>query len=96
MNTIEKLFSRGALADSLTTGLVGAVATPAYAHETDCPCRKLKVVQNSKDIDNEVVRRNGNFRDHDGKRCHLQAAAAFALVANRGYGSSAARMRGAA
>jgi hypothetical protein len=36
--------------------------TPALAHETDCPYCQLKVVQDTKEQDNEVVLRYGNKR----------------------------------
>lgn len=36
--------------------------TPAMAHETDCPYCQLKVVQDTKERDNEVVLRYGNKR----------------------------------
>ncbi len=34
----------------------------AMAHESDCPYCKLKLVQNTKDMDNEVVVKTGNKR----------------------------------
>lgn len=34
--------------------------TPAMAHDADCPYCKLKLVQNTKDQDNEVVLKTGN------------------------------------
>ena len=38
------------------------LATPANAHEGDCPYCKLKLVQNTKEQDNEVVLKAGNKR----------------------------------
>ena len=38
------------------------VSTMASAHEGDCPFCKLKLVQNTKDQDNEVVLKTGNKR----------------------------------
>ncbi len=54
MNTFAKL----ALVSSLTLGIV----TMASAHEGECPYCKLKLVQNTKDQDNEVVVKFGNKR----------------------------------
>jgi hypothetical protein len=62
MNIIKNLFGKAAFAALLTTGLLGALATPAAAHETDCPYCKLKVVQDTKEMDNEVLLRYGNKR----------------------------------
>jgi hypothetical protein len=39
-----------------------ALSTLALAHEADCPYCKMKVVQNTKDQDNEVVVKFGNKR----------------------------------
>lgn len=63
MNIIQKLKNIAGgigLAAVLTSGLVTALATPALAHETDCPYCKLKVVQDTKELDNEVVLAYGN------------------------------------
>lgn len=38
------------------------LASVASAHEADCPYCKLKLVQNTKDLDNEVVVKVGNKR----------------------------------
>lgn len=38
------------------------LSTTAMAHETPCPYCKLKVVQNTKDMDNEVTVKVGNKR----------------------------------
>lgn len=38
------------------------LSTPAMAHEGDCPYCKLKLVQNTKEQDNEVVLKAGNKR----------------------------------
>jgi hypothetical protein len=46
----------------LAVGMLGATATPAQAHETACPYCKLPVVQDTKELDNEVVLRYGNKR----------------------------------
>ena len=62
MNIIKNLFGKAAFAALLTTGLVGAMATPAAAHETKCPYCQLPVVQDTKDLDNEVLLRLGNKR----------------------------------
>jgi len=45
----------------LVTVAFGAV-TPAIAHEADCPYCKMKLVQNTKEMDNEVVVKIGNKR----------------------------------
>ncbi|HZH98653.1 MAG TPA: hypothetical protein VEX38_06750 [Fimbriimonadaceae bacterium] len=42
--------------------LIFGFVAPASAHETDCPYCKLPVVQDTKDLDNEVVLRLGNKR----------------------------------
>jgi len=42
-------------------GVLG-LATPAFAHEADCPYCKLKLIQNTKEQDNEVVLKSGNKR----------------------------------
>lgn len=63
MKLIRKLRNTVAgfgLAATLTLGLVGTLASPAMAHETDCPYCKLKVVQDTKEVDNEVVLAYGN------------------------------------
>lgn len=39
-----------------------ALAAPSFAHEGDCPYCKMKLVQNTKDQDNEVVLKLGNKR----------------------------------
>lgn len=43
----------------LAFGTFGTVS-PAFAHEADCPYCKIKLVQNTKDQDNEVVVKFGN------------------------------------
>ncbi len=63
MNIIKKIktiIGGIGLAAVLSTGIIGAIATPAMAHETDCPYCKLKVVQDTKEQDNEVVLAYGN------------------------------------
>jgi len=45
----------------LLLGVVG-IAASSPAHEGDCPYCKLKLVQNTKDQDNEVVLKFGNKR----------------------------------
>lgn len=55
-NTLSKLMA--ALAVLVMLGL----APVARAHEGDCPYCKLKLVQNTKDQDNEVVLKTGNKR----------------------------------
>ena len=53
----------GGLAALVAAGLPALFATrPALAHETDCPYCKLKVVQDTKEQDNEVVLRYGRKR----------------------------------
>jgi hypothetical protein len=42
--------------------LFAGILSPALAHETDCPYCKLPVIQDTKEIDNEVVLRFGNKR----------------------------------
>lgn len=37
-----------------------AISSTASAHEADCPYCKLKLVQNTKELDNEVVLKYGN------------------------------------
>jgi hypothetical protein len=46
----------------LAPTLLIATATPALAHEAKCPYCKLDVVQDTKDLDNEVKLRYGNKR----------------------------------
>lgn len=53
--------------------LVFGLVTPSFAHETDCPFCGLKVVQDTKTVDNEVVLRYGNKRIE--YRCVLCALA---------------------
>ena len=65
MNFIKKIkTTAGAfgLAVVLTGSLIGTVMTPAIAHETKCPYCKLPVVQDTKELDNEVLLRVGNKR----------------------------------
>lgn len=40
--------------------LIFVLAIPAIAHEADCPYCKMKLVQNTKELDNEVVLKAGN------------------------------------
>jgi hypothetical protein len=47
---------------SLLTALLFVTAAVASAHEADCPYCKLKIVQNTKTQDNEVVLKVGNKR----------------------------------
>ena len=48
----------------LLTIFAGALSPATYAgkHDADCPYCKLKLVQNTKDLDNEVVVKFGNKR----------------------------------
>lgn len=55
-NTLRTVLATFAVA--LGIGL----ALPAFAHEGECPYCKLKLVQNSKSQDNEVVLKTGNKR----------------------------------
>ncbi len=59
MNTFKII--RQAIALLAILGAIGISAT-ASAHEGDCPYCKLKLVQNTKDQDNEVVLKMGNKR----------------------------------
>jgi len=54
-------FLKIALLISATAALVFS-SQPGQAHEADCPYCKIKLVQNTKDSDNEVVVRYGNKR----------------------------------
>ena len=56
INTISK-----SLALLAILGTMG-IAPMAMAHETPCPYCKMKVVQNTKEMDNEVVLKVGNKR----------------------------------
>jgi hypothetical protein len=47
---------------TLFTLLVLAITTWCVAHETDCPYCKLPVLQNTEQLDNEVVVKFGNKR----------------------------------
>lgn len=60
INLTKNFMSKAALAGVLTTGLIGVMTTPALAHETICPYCKMKVVQDTKEQDNEVTMRYGN------------------------------------
>ena len=53
-----KLFSQS-LSILAVVGAIGMSST-AMAHDADCPYCKLKVVQNTKEMDNEVVVKVGN------------------------------------
>ena len=46
---------------ALTLGVI-SFPLPAFAHDTDCPYCKLKVVQDTREQDNEVVLRYGRKR----------------------------------
>ena len=59
MNIIKKISNPLALVVAI--GTLG-LAPMAMAHEGDCPYCKLKLVQNTKDQDNEVVLKVGNKR----------------------------------
>ncbi|MBX3117968.1 MAG: hypothetical protein KF784_02810 [Fimbriimonadaceae bacterium] len=59
MNTINGI--RRILALLAVVGMLGFSAI-ASAHEADCPYCKLKIVQNTKEQDNEVVLKMGNKR----------------------------------
>ena len=64
MNFFRKLkpvVMASALAAILSTFGTG-IATPAYAHDAKCPFCKLDVVQDTKELDNEVKLRLGNKR----------------------------------
>ncbi len=52
---------KSSLALLAVLGTLG-MSTMASAHEGDCPYCKLKLVQNTKDLDNEVVVKTGNKR----------------------------------
>ncbi len=56
LNTLKNLVAVLAL-----FGMIG-MSTIAQAHEGDCPYCKLKLVQNTKEQDNEVVLKTGNKR----------------------------------
>ena len=93
MNIIKNLFGKAAFAALLTTGLLGALATPAAAHETDCPYCKLKVVQDTKEMDNEVLLRYGNKRIE--YRCVMCGRACRSIRCSEGCSSSQAACRAA-
>ncbi len=59
-----RLISRRWLIGSLSAMLIAALTpvTPILAHDADCPFCKLKVVQDTKEQDNEVVLRYGRKR----------------------------------
>lgn len=57
---ITKIISKS-LALLAIIGTLG-IAPMAMAHETPCPYCKMKVVQNTKEMDNEVVLKVGNKR----------------------------------
>lgn len=61
INTVSQV-TRGLSLALLICGTIGVIAQPALAHETDCPYCKLKVVQDTAQLDNEVVLRLGNKR----------------------------------
>jgi hypothetical protein len=46
----------------LLLGALTLTSTPLLAHEGDCPFCKLRLVQNTKDADNEVVVKFGAKR----------------------------------
>lgn len=56
LNTLSKTLALLAVIGTL------GLAPMAMAHEGDCPYCKLKLVQNTKDLDNEVVLKVGNKR----------------------------------
>ncbi|MFY9233181.1 MAG: organomercurial lyase [Fimbriimonadaceae bacterium] len=59
MNRIKNLIGGIGMAAVLTTGFIATMATPAMAHDTLCPYCKMKVLQDTKDMDNEVVLKYG-------------------------------------
>lgn len=55
-NILSKLFAAFILLGSI------GISSIAFAHEGDCPYCKMKLVQNTKEQDNEVVLKAGNKR----------------------------------
>jgi hypothetical protein len=65
MKTIGLIARRSwltAILAALTVGVVGPGASPVMAHEAKCPVCKLDVVQDTKDLDNEVALKYGRKR----------------------------------
>lgn len=72
-NRIRTAIATLSVAALLIPGLLIATVSPAMAHETPCPYCGMKVVQDTKTEDNEVVLRYGNKRIE--YRCVLCAIA---------------------
>ena len=76
MNFVKRLkgvIARAAFVAILIAAITIGTVTPAFAHEGPCPYCGLKIVQDTKTQDNEVVLRYGNKRVE--YRCVLCAIA---------------------
>jgi hypothetical protein len=73
MNFVNRIFARVTLVALIVPALLTGTVVPAFAHDAPCPYCGLKIVQNTKAQDNEVVLRYGNKRIE--YRCVLCALA---------------------
>jgi hypothetical protein len=62
LRAYSRRFMIGTLAALVTMGAVGMTPRPASAHEATCPYCKLDVVQDTRELDNEVALKYGRKR----------------------------------